>query len=41
MIMDPVGFKYVVIGSKIERVEEGLNPGNTPTRVPRTHPRKQ
>jgi hypothetical protein len=41
MIIDPVGFKYAVIGSKIERVEEGLNPGNTPTKVPSKQPRKQ
>jgi hypothetical protein len=41
MMKDPVGFKYMVIGNKIDNVEAGPNPGKTPTKVPMTQPRKQ
>jgi len=41
MMIDPVGFKYIVMGSKIESVEDGPNPGRTPTNVPSKQPRKQ
>jgi hypothetical protein len=41
MIIDPVGSKYIVIGSKIDKVEAGPNPGKTPTSVPKVQPRKQ
>jgi hypothetical protein len=30
----------MVKGSRIDKVEAGPKPGRTPTRVPRTHPRK-
>jgi hypothetical protein len=36
-----VGFRYVVRGNRIAKVEDGPKPGNTPTRVPNTHPIKQ
>jgi hypothetical protein len=41
MMIDPVGFKYMVKGNKIDKVEAGPKPGKTPTRVPKTHPIKQ
>jgi hypothetical protein len=41
MMMEPVGSKYMVRGSKIDRVEAGPKPGSTPTRVPKRHPKKQ
>jgi hypothetical protein len=39
--MDPVGSKYKVIGNKIDKVDEGPKPGNTPTMVPNIQPIKQ
>ncbi len=40
-MIDPVGFKYMVKGNRMANVEAGPKPGKTPTRVPRTQPRKQ
>jgi len=41
MIIDPVGSKYIVTGSRIARVEAGPKPGNTLTSVPKRAPSKQ
>jgi hypothetical protein len=41
MMIDPVGSMDAVIGNKIAKVEDGPNPGKTPTNVPATHPIKQ
>jgi hypothetical protein len=41
MMMEPVGFRYMVMGNNMDKVAAGPRPGKTPTSVPREQPTKQ
>jgi hypothetical protein len=40
-MIDPVGFRYMVMGNRMDSVAPGPRPGRTPTNVPKKQPRKQ